>query len=306
MAEFPALPLWTDAYLSDTRHLTQAQHGAYLLLLLTAWRTPDCSLPDDDVMLARFAGTDLRTWKVQKHVVMQFFTMGEDGRWRQKRLSAERAYVVDKSRKRASAGRQGGIASAASKTLKTNETTSANVEICSSKTQPPTPIPNNIPPTPRKRGSDRKTTIAEDWSPSDDDRAYAASMWSSWTGRTGLTAPDLSDEAERFRLHHAAAGKRMTDWSAAWKTWVRNAAKFLEDRERQRPGSVPPAPRHDLLTVAAAPDPPAETDEVWRDRARQFRDRGNWLRHRWGPDLLDPRCRVPSHLRSLFSQGEPP
>jgi hypothetical protein len=43
MAEFPALPLWTDAYLGDTRHLSQSEHGAYLLLLITAWRTPNCS-----------------------------------------------------------------------------------------------------------------------------------------------------------------------------------------------------------------------------------------------------------------------
>ena len=38
MAEFPCLPLWTDALLGDTYHLTPAQFGAYLRLLIAADR----------------------------------------------------------------------------------------------------------------------------------------------------------------------------------------------------------------------------------------------------------------------------
>src|SRR6266550_8875697 len=107
MAQFPALPLWTDAYLGDTRHLKQAEHGAYLLLLMSAWREPDCSLPDDDRLLARYAGCDLRTWRHQKPAIMAFWNLHDDGRWRQKRLTAERQYVVNLSTKRADAGRKG-------------------------------------------------------------------------------------------------------------------------------------------------------------------------------------------------------
>ena len=42
MATFPALPLWTDAYLSDTDHLTFEEHGVYLRLLMMIWRNPEC------------------------------------------------------------------------------------------------------------------------------------------------------------------------------------------------------------------------------------------------------------------------
>jgi uncharacterized protein YdaU (DUF1376 family) len=104
MAEFPALPLWTDAYLGDTRHLSQSEHGAYLLLLITAWRTTDCSLPDDDRLLARYAGgVDMRTWRHQKRTIMAFWDL-RDGRWYQKRLTAERQYLIDAGKERSRAG----------------------------------------------------------------------------------------------------------------------------------------------------------------------------------------------------------
>ena len=88
MAKFPALPLWTDALIGDTFHLTPAQFGAYLRLLIVEWRTPDCSLPDDDGFLGRAVG-DTKNWHRLKPVVMPYFTLGEDGRYRQKRLLDE-------------------------------------------------------------------------------------------------------------------------------------------------------------------------------------------------------------------------
>ena len=98
MAEFPALPLFTDAYLADTRHLTTEEHGAYLLLMMEAWRRPDCNLPDDDRLLARLAGMSPDRWASIRDVILAFWT--RDGRrktWTQKRLLKERSYVAQKS-----------------------------------------------------------------------------------------------------------------------------------------------------------------------------------------------------------------
>jgi uncharacterized protein YdaU (DUF1376 family) len=101
MAEFPALPLWTDAYLGDTTHLTTIEHGAYLLLLMTAWRTRDCALPDDDKLLARYARCGPGQWKRLRPVLEPFFVV-ENGKWTQRRLTDE-AVAVRQLRERQSA-----------------------------------------------------------------------------------------------------------------------------------------------------------------------------------------------------------
>lgn len=103
MADFPALPLWTDAYLADTRHLTTVQHGAYLLLLMEAWRRPSSALPDDDVLLAKLAGMTMPEWQDTKPSVMAFWKC--DGRtktWTQKRLLKEKNRVKKSTQKQQS------------------------------------------------------------------------------------------------------------------------------------------------------------------------------------------------------------
>jgi len=107
MAEFPALPLWTDAYLSDTHpDLSLEEHGAYLLLLQFAWRRPDCALPDDDAWMARRLGLNPRTFtaRIKGPVLEKFWTRTEAG-WINKRLRKEREFLSKKSRKSAEAAR---------------------------------------------------------------------------------------------------------------------------------------------------------------------------------------------------------
>lgn len=120
MAEFPALPLFTDALLGDTTHLTQAEFGAYMLMLITAWRAPGCALSADDVYLSRISRSNAnRNWRQIKASVMPFWTLGPDGLYRQKRLSSERL----RSQRNAEYARRAGNASA----LKRHETRSTAV-----------------------------------------------------------------------------------------------------------------------------------------------------------------------------------
>lgn len=136
MAQFPALPLFTDAYFADTRHLSTLESGAYLHLLMTAWRTPNCSLPDDDKTLARYAGVDGRTWARIKTVVMAFWSL-ENGEWVQKRLSKERAYCNKIAEVRRANGQAGGRP----KSLNKNENENLAGLLNESKPKAPTPTP---------------------------------------------------------------------------------------------------------------------------------------------------------------------
>ncbi|MEG3144234.1 DUF1376 domain-containing protein [Sphingomonas sp. RT2P30] len=104
MAEFPALPLWTDAYLGDTTHLDATEHGAYLLLLICAWRAPDTTLPDDDRLLAKYARCGTKLWKRLRPVIAPFFEI-RDGRWSQLRLLEEKQFVVRRRDSQAANGR---------------------------------------------------------------------------------------------------------------------------------------------------------------------------------------------------------
>lgn len=296
MAQFPALPLWTDSFIADTTHLTAEETGGYLMLLMCAWRRPDCDLPDDEVLLQRWSRIDARRWAKVRDRIMSFWTLS-NGRWTQKRLVKEHEFV---SHRRAIKSDN-----AKAKWLKNKEAGDAVALRNGCETDAPTPTPTPIynPPTPRNRGSDRKTVIQSDWTPSSADRSYSEAHWSEWSSRTGLQSPDLEEQTERFRDHHLSKSSRMSDWSAAWRTWTRNTVKFLEDRDRERPGSVersravPPGVRKSLPAAAT------EDDETWKARAKRYHDeaRGGWSAA-WGPDLLSRDCRVPPHLLHLFTQ----
>lgn len=107
MSAYPSLPLFTDAFLADTGHLPAQETGAYLLLLMIAWRSPECRIPDDDTKLCRWARVDARTWRRIKPNVMEFWTLDE-GFWTQKRLRKEWDIVSKRAEVARSNGKHGG------------------------------------------------------------------------------------------------------------------------------------------------------------------------------------------------------
>ena len=102
----PWMPLYVGDYLGDTGHLTTAQHGAYLLLMMHYWRKGE--LPDDDRQLSKITKLPLKTWCDTRPILQDFFHSG----WRHKRIDAELERMVRLSEKRAIAGQKGGLGSA--------------------------------------------------------------------------------------------------------------------------------------------------------------------------------------------------
>lgn len=210
MAEFPAMPLWTDAYLGDTTHLTTTEHGAYLLLLIAMWRAPAKSLPADDKMLARYARCTAGQWARMRPVIMAFFRE-EGGRVTQGRLTDEAVAVKQKSRKQSDRAK--------ARWLKTNKTHDAaampsecrNDASLTLTLTPVTDTPSGASVTPRKRAAP-KTRIPSDAVLSDKQRAAAAER--------GLSDAEAEAQFAKFRDWAVAKGQAYADWDAAWRNWL--------------------------------------------------------------------------------------
>jgi uncharacterized protein YdaU (DUF1376 family) len=117
----PWMPLYVGDYLGDTGHLTTAQHGAYLLLMMHYWRKGE--LPDDDRQLSKITKLPLKTWCEYRPTLQDFFHEG----WKHKRIDAELEKMTRVSLRRAVAGQKGGIGSALARMKLENASRSAHM-----------------------------------------------------------------------------------------------------------------------------------------------------------------------------------
>ena len=113
------MPLYIGDYLRDTRRLTMAQHGAYLLLIMEYWdRGP---LPNDDAELARILGISLKRWRPLAGAIRRYFTEANAKQLlRHVRIDKELIKAEETSQKRALAGFKGGSANRGKNNLERN------------------------------------------------------------------------------------------------------------------------------------------------------------------------------------------
>ncbi len=89
----PWMPLYVADYLAKTSHLTAAESGAYLHLLMYYWT--HSQLPTDEDALARIARLNSRAWrKSRKHIKVYF-----DDQWRNPRMEHEIAQAIEISKR---------------------------------------------------------------------------------------------------------------------------------------------------------------------------------------------------------------
>lgn len=98
------MPLYVPDYLADTGHMSAAEHGAYLLLIMHYWQNG--RLPDDDKKLARIARMTPDEWADVRETVAEHFYDG----WKHKRVDAELAKADEVMSKRSAAGKAGASA----------------------------------------------------------------------------------------------------------------------------------------------------------------------------------------------------
>lgn len=104
MSQAPSMPVFTDALIGDTLHLSTEEFGAYCLLLFATWRNNGRALKDDDLALARICRVSTAKWKRSlRPQLINFFDIS-DGHLHQKRLEREWEYV----QQRAEASRRNG------------------------------------------------------------------------------------------------------------------------------------------------------------------------------------------------------
>lgn len=99
----PYMPLFVADYLADTAHLTAAEHGAYLMLVMNYWQRGK-PLPADDRKLARIARMSDDEWADSRDTLAEFFVEA-DGVWSHKRIEAEIAVADEKTAKAKKAAR---------------------------------------------------------------------------------------------------------------------------------------------------------------------------------------------------------
>jgi uncharacterized protein YdaU (DUF1376 family) len=244
MSQYPSLPLFTDAFLADTGHLSAQETGAYLLLMMMAWRSPDCRIPDDDLKLARWARLDRRTWLKVKATVLEFWAL-ESGFWTQKRLSKEREIVS----KRAEVARQNGVHGGRPKSLENDDPPNPTGSARDTQTKAPNPNPISKGSSLRSEPplSSRATRLPTDWQPDEGDRTFCRNL--------GWTESQIDEAASEFRDYWAgvpgAKGCKL-DWPATWRNRAREIGRRVAPRSTSPPTRPPPRlTRNDVLTAIA-------------------------------------------------------
>lgn len=86
------MPMYWGDYLADTAHFTNAEHGAYMLLIAFYWTNG--KLPEDEEAIRRVAKASAHQWKKMRPVLVEKFSP----EWKHKRIDTELAKSLEKSR----------------------------------------------------------------------------------------------------------------------------------------------------------------------------------------------------------------
>jgi uncharacterized protein YdaU (DUF1376 family) len=246
MAEFPSLPLWTDAFIGDTEHLTHAEAGLYLRILMLMWRSPRCRIPDDDGWLERRLKTPIADVRLIIKEFCQCERNASDAWVTQKRLQKEWNYVQSKRAKNKAAA-----------DIRWNRSGNGDTDAMQTQYErnAPTPTPTPTPlrgrgshadsdsetkPThaPTRKAAKRQPTkqarqakqapripMPDTWAPSEAGLQYATDA-----GIARASFPYLIKRCRDYHIRNGTmiAGER--GLAATWRTWCDHEVKFTAEK----------------------------------------------------------------------------
>lgn len=233
-----ALPIFGDAYLADTTHLTTEEHGAYLLLMLAAWRQDDCHLPSDDRKLARITGLSLRKWNAMKPVILEFWQVSGD-RIFQARLLKEWHFVRQKSEqnRKTAEGRWKGQGADLFESEQCER-------ICEGNAPPPPPISSSEDIYTREKPSPKRSSK---WSTIPRPDGVASDIWQDFERHRKAKAAPITETAIRgFEREAAKAGLSLEgaitesierNWQGFKADWIKGSGNGNGNRNNAGSGN---------------------------------------------------------------------
>lgn len=205
MAEFPSLPLFTDSWVADTKHLSRLERGTYHDLLVLMWRTPECRVPNDDAWLAKRLNMTSEEVRDELRPIITEFCKTDGNHIFQKRLRKEWMWCRRKSKKQSDNAKA---------------RWDKEKDICQSDATT-SPVGNAPTPTP--------TPTKKEEDPPSAGRRPAAFE----SGVIRLTQKDLDQWIEAFsHLDVKAELLALTEWAQKQQNWFMAVSGALAKRNR--------------------------------------------------------------------------
>lgn len=309
----PWMPLYIADYRADTPHLSAAEHGAYLLLIMHYWQHG--GLPRDDGQLARIASMLPAEWKRSRATIAAFFV-----NWKHARIDAELANADAKHARRSEAGKAGGFAKAKGWQ---NPGKSPDKNVAMPQQKPGNALASSSQPQPERSASHPSSALPPDW-PADwlEQLREHGQPGAGMPGAIAHGVGPLLELAKRgFAWSAMIDGVTAATEKIDRVSTISPVLAFIETAQRDLAkargnGANGAAPRpNGKVQIEDTPEfatqgyglgkyegqwiKPAD-ESMWRSRIREINNCAQW-RDEWGPPPGQPGCRLPPELVQLIS-----